>query len=57
MTDPIPTVLDRLTTAGLSDERARAHLAAGLVRVDGRVAEGPEHPAPPPLRVVVDGAE
>ena len=54
---PVPTVLDRLTAAGLTDDRARAHLAAGLVRVDGEVAEGPDHSAPPPSRVVIDGAE
>jgi len=52
-----PSVLDRLTAAGLSVERAHAHLAAGLVRVDGQVAGGPDHPAPPPSRVVIDGAE
>jgi hypothetical protein len=55
--DPAPTVLDRLTAAGLSDDRARDHLDAGLVRVDGQVADGPGHPAPPPSRVVIDGAE
>jgi hypothetical protein len=49
--------MDRLTAAGLADDRARAHLAAGLVRVDGEVADGPDHPAPPPSRVVIDGAE
>jgi hypothetical protein len=53
---PSPTVLDRLTAAGLADDRSRAHLAAGLVRVDGEVADGPDHPAPPPSRVVIDGA-
>ena len=52
-----PTVLDRLTAAGLSAERAQEHLAAGLVRVDGQVADGPEHLAPLPSRVVIDGAE
>lgn len=59
MTDPspAPTVLDRLTAAGLAEDRAHAHLAAGLVRVDGVVAEGPDHPAPAPSRVVIDGAE
>jgi hypothetical protein len=55
--DPAPTVLDRLTAAGLSPERAQEHLAAGLVRVDGQVADGPDHPAPPPSRVVINGAE
>jgi hypothetical protein len=51
-----PTVLDRLIAAGLSPERAQEHLAAGLVRVDGQVADGPEHAAPVPARVVIDGA-
>jgi hypothetical protein len=55
--DPAPTVLDRLVSAGLSAERAQAHLAAGLVRVDGQVVDGPGHPAPPPSRVVISGAE
>jgi hypothetical protein len=52
-----PCVLDRLIAAGLSTDRAHAHLAAGLVRVDGQVADGPERAAPPPSRVVIDGAE
>ena len=56
MTDPAPTVLDRLTAAGIGDDRAHAHLTAELVRVDGQVADGPEHSAPPPSRVVIDGA-
>jgi len=56
VTDPSPTVLDRLTAAGIADDRAHAHLAARLVRVDGQVADGPGHPAPPPSRVVIDGA-
>jgi hypothetical protein len=56
MTEPSPTVLDRLLAAGIADDRARAHLAAGLVRVEGEVADGPDHPAPPPSRVVIDGA-
>jgi len=50
-------VLDRLVGSGISDDRARAHVAARLVRVDGQVADGPDHPAPPPSRVVIDGAE
>jgi hypothetical protein len=53
----VASVLDRLTAAGISAERAHAHLAAGLVRVNGEVADGPDHPASPPSRVVVDGAE
>ena len=57
MTEPVPTVLDRLTAAGIAADRAHAHLAAGIVRVDGLVADGPDHPAPPPARVVIDGAE
>lgn len=52
----VPTVLDRLVAAGLSADRAQEHLAAGLVRVDGEVAGGPDHPAPPPTRVVIDGS-
>jgi hypothetical protein len=55
--DSAPTVLDRLVSAGLSEDRAHVHLAAGLVRVDGQVADGPGHPAPPPSRVVISGAE
>ena len=57
MPEPSLTVLDRLVASGISDDRAHAHLAAGLVRVDGQVADGPDHPAPPPSRVVLDGAE
>jgi hypothetical protein len=53
----VASVLDRLTAAGISVERAQAHLAAGLVRVDGQVVDGPDHPAPPHSRVVIDGVE
>ena len=56
MADPSSSVLDRLTAAGISVERAQAHLSEGLVRVDGQLPDGPEHPAPPTSRVVIGGA-
>ena len=39
--EPTPTtVRDRLTAAGLSDERIEQHMTAGRVRVDGRRETG-----------------
>jgi len=40
------TVLDRLTAAGLSDERIEQHLGAGRVRVDGELVTDPDVAAP-----------
>ena len=57
MTDePAPTPLtvrDRLSAAGLSDERIEQHMTAGRVRVDGELVTDLDTPAPPPARVVV----
>jgi hypothetical protein len=51
----VPTVLDRLLAAGMSEDRARQHLEAGVVLVDGEPASGPDQPAPPPARVMIAG--
>jgi hypothetical protein len=48
----LPTVFDRLTAAGLSQERIEHHLTAGRVRVDGN-SSPTRRPAPPPARVVL----
>jgi hypothetical protein len=50
---PVTSVLDRLIAAGLSEERARWHLARGAVRVDGNPTTDPETPAPAPSRLVL----
>ena len=51
--EPAPTtVRDRLTAAGLSDERIEQHLTAGRVRVDGELVTD-LHPAPAGTRVVI----
>jgi hypothetical protein len=47
------TVRDRLTAAGLSDERIEQHLAAGRVRVDGELVTDPEVAAPAGTRIVI----
>jgi hypothetical protein len=47
------TVLDRLLAAGISEDRAPAHLAAGTVRVDGQTVTDPQTPAPRPCRIVL----
>ena len=40
--EPAPTtVRDRLTAAGLSDERIEQHMTAGRVRVDGELVTDP----------------
>ena len=52
--DPAPlTVRDRLTAAGLSDERIAQHMAAGRVRVDGELVTDLDAPAPVGTRAVV----
>ena len=54
--EPAPTtVRDRLTAAGLSDERIAEHLQAGRVRVDGELVTDLDTPAPAGTRVVVWG--
>jgi hypothetical protein len=44
---------DRLTMAGLSDERIEQHMTAGRVRVDGELITDLDTPAPAGTRVVV----
>ena len=52
--EPTPTtVRDRLTAAGLSDERIEQHMTAGRVRVDGELVTDLDTPAPVGARVVV----
>ena len=51
---PAPTtVRDRLTAAGLSDERIAEHMTAGRVRVGGELVTDLDTPAPAGTRVVV----
>ena len=47
------TVRDRLTAAGLSDERIEQHLSAGRVRVDGELVTDPDVAAPAGTRIVI----
>lgn len=54
VTDPAPTVGDRLLAAGLTPARIALHAAAGTLMVDGRPAH-PDDPAPPPARIVIAG--
>jgi hypothetical protein len=49
----LATVRDRLTAAGLSDERIEQHMEAGRVRVDGELVTDLDAPAPAGTRVVV----
>jgi hypothetical protein len=51
--EPILTVRDRLTAAGLSDERIEQHMTAGRVGVDGELVSDLDMPAPAGTRVVV----
>jgi hypothetical protein len=53
---PARTVLERLLAAGSADERARAHLQAARVQVDGETVTDPQHPASPPARIVISGS-
>jgi hypothetical protein len=51
--DGAPTVLVRMLAAGISESRARLHLAAGRVMVDGAVVNDAGQLAPPPARIVI----
>lgn len=51
--DGAPTVLDRLLAAGISESRARLHLAAGRIQMDGIVVTDSGQLAPPPARIVI----
>jgi hypothetical protein len=52
--EPAPTtVRDRLTAAGLSDERIADHMSAGRVRVDGELVTDLDTLAPAGTRIVV----
>lgn len=53
--DEAPTVFDRLTAAGLSQERIEHHLTSGRVELDGQVVTDPYTPAPKPARIVLVG--
>jgi hypothetical protein len=50
---PVPTVLDRLTAAGLSPSRIELHTAAGRVTVDSEVVTDAHTPAPSGTRIVI----
>lgn len=39
-----PTVLERLTRAGVTEEAARAHMAAGRIKVGGVLVTDPDQP-------------
>jgi hypothetical protein len=52
--EPTPrSVRDRLTAAGLSDERIEQHMTAGRLRVDGEWVTDLDAPAPDGTRVAV----
>jgi hypothetical protein len=51
--DDAPTILDRLTRAGISDDRAQRHLASGAVLVDGERVTDPAPPAGPSSRILL----
>ena len=48
-------MLARLLAAVISEDRARAQLAEGVVLVDGEPVTDPDQPAPPPARIVIAG--
>jgi hypothetical protein len=47
------TVLDRLLQSGIAEDRARAHIDDGWVRVDSVVVTDPSQPAEPPVQVEI----
>ena len=50
---PVPTVADRLRAAGIPDDRAAEHLAAGRVRLDGQPVQDLAQSAPVGTRVTL----
>lgn len=50
---PVTTILERMTTAGIDQARAREHIVGGRVRVDGTRVTDPGASAPWPARWVV----
>lgn len=48
---PTTTVMDRLLEAGITESRAREHLADGWVSLDGVVVTDPAASAARPVRV------
>jgi len=56
----VPTLLtvgDRLSAAGLSDDRIVEHLGAGRLRVDGQLVEDLDATAPAGSRIVMWGSD
>jgi hypothetical protein len=53
--EPTLTIIDRMTRAGITEQRARDHLEAGRVRLNGDVVSDPATPTPPGTRPVVAG--
>lgn len=47
------TLLERMNRAGIGSERARVHLVAGRVRVDGAVVDDPDMPVQVCSRIVL----
>jgi hypothetical protein len=52
----VPTVRDRLVSAGLSADRIERHLQTGRIAVDGEPVEDLDAPAAPPSRVTILGS-
>ncbi len=55
MTEPVPTVRDRMLAARIRPEAIDQHHAAGLIRYDGQPITSLDQPAPKPGRVVIAG--
>jgi hypothetical protein len=49
----VPTVVERMVAAGISEDRARAYVSAGAVLVESERVSDPDAPAAPPSRVVL----
>lgn len=55
--EEVPTVLDRMTRAGISQDSIEAHLKAGTIRLGGEPVVDLASPAPPPARIVIAGSD
>jgi hypothetical protein len=53
VSEQVVTVLDRMVSAGIDEDRARAFVISGAVVVDGERVSDPAALATPPARVVI----
>lgn len=53
VSEQLVTVLDRMVSAGIDEDRARSFVMSGAVIVDGERVSDPTTPAAVPARIVI----